>query len=50
MGARTMRITVVGAVFIFAAAILVVLVIRALSDNQGGPQPICLDASVTMLR
>jgi hypothetical protein len=39
MGARTMRVTVVGAVFIVAAAIVVVLAIRALSDKQGcGPR------------
>ena len=30
-----MRITVVGTAFIVAAAILVLLVIRALNDNQG---------------
>jgi hypothetical protein len=34
-----MKVTVVGAVFIVAAALLVGLVIRTLSDNQGGPQP-----------
>ncbi len=36
VGARTMRITVVGAVLIIAAAIVVVLVVQALNNKQDG--------------
>lgn len=39
VGARTMKITVVGAVLIIAGALLVVLVFRALAENKDrGPE------------
>lgn len=37
MGARKMKITVVGAVVIVAAAIVVVLAVRALNNKNVGP-------------
>ena len=36
MGARTMKITVVGAALIIVAAMVVVLVVRALNKKQDG--------------